>query len=825
MPTFLFTDSGQLIFTVADGLNKRGICALAIGLQGAVRTAVLLATLLSLFAARDACADEYSDSSPGDRYVHAALLADQTVIQPSTNEETPALRVGLRLKIEEGWHIYWINSGDSGMPTKVSWTVPGQWRVSELRWPAPERIHERGGLISYGYRDEVILIADLFTPQEIPQGNESVEIAAVTNFLVCKDICVPGRSSASLALPFDTSRPQTASAEFAALDQADASTPLPLSAIEDLSALAGSEVQLVLAQDAVVQGQEHEMGIVVRNVPPAAAKEFINGVQVFPKKSAGIVIGLPKAAPLVAGRSDGPQPTDFLITLPLKVSGSAPIGNTEVAGVLVFAPSVTGAQPRSFNWSLPLTVRKAGTDVAPNPLFVESRERRAAPVDLVYRAVTEPANEASLDTAVANGASASGILIALLCAFAAGLILNLMPCVLPIVSIKVFSIVKSAASSRRERFAMATAYAAGIEVSFLVLAALVISLKELGHAVGWGFQFQHPGFVVVLFLIVFALSLSLFEIFSCALPGMQEANKLVSAMQPSLRSNFLDGMLATALSTPCTAPFLGTALAFAFSQSGAVTVAIFAAIGAGLALPYIYLVTHPKLAAYLPKPGPWMHRFKQLMGFLLLATALWLLFILDRLTDQGAVWAVAIALLLFTGLWLDDWIAERFETPARRSLARVLLLCVFSVLLLERWPALTARSATVDGSELHASSEIAWEPYSEERLEAATAAGRPIFIDFTAAWCVTCKFNEQFAIETSAVAVALKEADALALKADWTDGNEEVTAALRRYGAQGVPLYVAVPPTGEPIVLPTIVTSGMITDALRQAARGAAGRS
>lgn len=614
----------------------------------------LSALFLCIFFSHSSASAELPD---GTKYVQARLIANVATIQPSDGEKNVQPQIGVLFRIERGWHIYWKDSGEAAQPTVVNWQLPAGWQIGELQWPKPMKFVERGNITTYGYRDEVLLFANLPNPDVIPQDGESVTLRANVHWLVCKDICVPGKASLSLDMPFSTSLPLEPSAE------------LPL--FEKYSVLV-----------------------------PAAG---------FTKSD------IPLAPPVIA-------------------------------------------EPNQSDTSL---------------------------------------------------------LLVLVSAFFAGMLLNLMPCVLPVLSIKVLSLVERAEETKINATHSALACMAGVLTSFLALGVSVIVLKNFGKSVGWGFQFQYPEFVVVLITLVFVLSLAFFDLYTVIVPGCQDANRAVSKIKNHFAQQFFDGILVTALSTPCTAPFLGTALAFAFTQNSFFVIAIFLTIGFGLSLPYVVLASNERLLHLLPKPGDWMHRFREFMGFLLLGTVIWLLYVLSKLTEDGVTWALVSLLVLYVLLWAKRTVDQSAFTARRKQLVSVTLigLCVLSFYYL--WPKMTVKRGVV--SQAIVEGDIRWEPFSEQRLSQLQAARTPVFLDFTAEWCITCKANEHLVINTNDVAKTIKDNNFIAMRADWTTGDEAVTAALHQYGGHGVPLYVVSGgELSEPIILPTVLTKDILLEALNR---------
>ncbi len=413
----------------------------------------------------------------------------------------------------------------------------------------------------------------------------------------------------------------------------------------------------------------------------------------------------------------------------------------------------------------------------------------------------------------AAGPDSLTLWLALFYGFLGGIILNLMPCVLPVISLKIFGFIRQAGDSRWSIFSHGLAFSAGIFAWFLGLAAVVIALKSGGSEVTWAFQFQNPWFNIAIGSIVFVFALNLAGVFELVLPGRAAGAMESAGSGGGLGGSFFQGVFATLLATPCTAPFLGSALGFAFGQSAPVIASMFASVAAGMALPYLLLGAQPGWMRLLPRPGAWMERLKQFMAFPLLATLVWILSILGGQRGvEGIVWFSAFLLCLAFAAWLYGSFCGPLAKPRTRWLA---LLLAAASLAGGAWYFL--------GEKFHRAGSpdpdsIAWVDFSEARLQSELAAGRNVFVDFTADWCITCKFNERTAIDTPAVRALLTEKNVVPVKADWTNSNPEITAALQRFGRVGVPFYVLYPAgdAARPVVLPELLTESILLDALKK---------
>jgi thiol:disulfide interchange protein DsbD len=683
-----------------------------------------LAIAIAVLAFHPARSQEFE----GQTLVRAQLMADTSAIIPGKSFE-----VGLLLDMAEGWHTYWENAGDAGLPTRIEWTLPEGFVAGSIQWPVPKRIIEPGDIHAFGYKGQVLLVTTI-TPPATFTGPEA-RIAAKASWLVCKEICIPG--SAELELPLDV-RPEATPANEELFNKfrqfLSLSTKPPFS-------LAWQE-----AADSV--------SLTVGRVPEAAA------IDLFVTSGGGVHPKVTRSGEDVVFSLDAKPPVRALLV-------SEEGGMTQSWVVESAPPAKPGSSPE---WKQP-----------------------APP----------------------------GLLLALFYGFIGGLILNLMPCVLPVISLKIFGFIRQSGDAPAKIFRHGLAFTGGIFAWFLGLGLVVLAIKAAGGQATWAFQFQNPWFNLVISVVVFVFALNLFGVFEVVLPGRAAQAIDDTGGGEGYLPSFFQGVFATLLATPCTAPFLGTALGFAFSQPLAIILVMFGSVAAGMAAPYLILSAKPAWLKLLPKPGAWMERLKQFMGFPLLATLIWLLFILGNQKGLDAViWIAAFLLCLALALWIYGAFCGPLSKPRTRylSLALALLIAVAGTWFfgIVKFGA-SARNA--DAGRFADKEGIPWVPFTQKALDELLSNNQAVFLDFTADWCISCKFNERTAIDRPAVRAALTKAGIVPMKADWTNSNPEITAALAAFGRVGVPFYVIYPAgrANEPIILPEILTEQIVLDAIAKA--------
>lgn len=654
--------------------------------------------------------------------------------------------VALRLKIRDRWHTYWQNPGDSGLPTTLDWKLPAGMTAGPIQWPAPKAL-PAGPLVNYGYEGEVFHLVDVAVPATLPPGGQ-VTLAARADWLVCEDTCIPEGADLALALPV-AAQADLHPAWGAPIRATRDALPKPLAGWAVTATGDGPKVRLALAPPAGVPDPG-----VLRFFPFAEGQVEPSAPQTLARDGAAHVLTLPVANQLAPGF-------------------------TRVAGVVTAERGLGGVRAATID--VPL----AGSVVAgPKPL-------EAVP---------------KVDFSGA-GSPALSLWAALALAFGGGLLLNLMPCVFPVLSIKAMGFVRhhDAKSTMHHE---AIAYSVGVVLSFVLLALALVGLRAAGEQLGWGFQLQSPAVVTALAILFFALALNLSGLFEFGMfapqsvAGWTAKNRTLDA--------FAGGVLAVVVASPCTAPFMGAALGYAITQPVGVTVAVFIALGLGMALPFAALAWFPGWRRRLPKPGPWMERVKQILAFPLYATVAWLAWVLGAQVDNDAVLRLALGLVAVA---FAAWAWRAFRDGAARAFAAAAVagLAGAGVLLA---PLLTGAVATAEARQAKTGEGERWQAFSPARVASLAASGQPVFVDFTAAWCVTCQVNKRLVLNDPDVIAAFARRNVALVRADWTRRDPEITRALAELGRNGVPVYVLHRPGKAPLVLPEVLQAGMIHDAL-----------
>jgi thiol:disulfide interchange protein DsbD len=634
---------------------------------------------------------------------------------------------GLYFKLEQGWHVYWQNAGDSGEPPHIHWTLPEGVSAGPLQFPAPKRL-PLGPLMDFGYEDEVLFPFALDLATTVKPG--PAVLHAKVDWLVCREVCIPGKAELEvnrdilLHAPMVAAEAGTDSSIWKRLANR-LPTPLPAGDKPIFEATAAG------FRLAVETGQRESTATFF----PADQDILDNPApQELTPTSTGFVLELKKDANLVASPA-------------------------QLKGVL----ELSGGR--------------------------------------AYELAALPGKVA----AVADSSSTT-LLRAAGLAFVGGLLLNLMPCVFPVLFLKGLSLVRSSNEERHKLRAHGYVYAAGILVSFWVLVAVLLGLRAAGARLGWGFQFQSPVFLGLMAGLLFFLGLSLAGQFDIGLTWTGAGGSL--AAKQGYTGSFFTGVLAVVVATPCAAPFMGAAIGYALAQPAGVTFAVFTALALGLAAPYVALTLQPAWTRWMPRPGVWMEVLKQAVSVPIFGTAIWLAWVVAQAygADILAALLVSWLLLAMAGWFLGRWPAKRWAT----AVAALIVLGAVAVSVVA--PGRLAIAATKENAQaVHGG----WEPWSAEAVSRYQAQGRPVFVDFTASWCLSCQVNERVALNQPAVQKAFADANVALLRADWTHEDVAISQALAALGRSGVPVYALYTPGEEnPRLLPEALTPGIVTDAL-----------
>jgi len=649
------------------------------------------------------------------------------------------VEIAIRHSLAEGWHTYWKNPGDSGEPPIVEWTLPVGAEAADLDFPVPERI-PYPPLMNHGYKGEFTLLTGVTVPADWPAG-EPFPVVVRMDWLVCEQICIPEGGETSFTVPTAAETVADSTVAFAFLE---AEWALP----------ERSDAEAAFSRD----GETIYLSV------PLGEPE---GVHFFALDRDALDHVAEQTAVEAA---DGPGMTVRL------ASGRGRLDGT-LEGVLSTADGA---------WQ----ITAVGEPDAVSPLAP------AAP----------PAGEA---TPLVLGGDASAALLpeipsvglgqAILFAFLGGIILNLMPCVFPVLALKALGLVTHASASFGARAGHAAAYTGGILASFAVLAGVLLALEQAGVAAGWGFQLQSPGFVAAMALVLFAVGLNLSGVFEVGAGLTRLGGR---GPLEGYAGSFATGTLATVVATPCTAPFMAAAIGAALAASPIVMLAVFAGLGAGLALPFVILALVPGLARVLPRPGVWMERLKQALAFPMYATAAWLVWVLAQLAGVDALAPIFAALVLTA---LAAWLYGLSQRGTGRShrIATGLAAASLAAGILSLWPAATGTPAPAVAS---ASASSLSQPFTPDRLAALRDEGAPVFVNVTAAWCITCKVNERVVFEDEGFRDLLIDSGVTYLVADWTRRDPDISGFMKDFGRAGVPLYVHFDGDGEARILPQVLS-------------------
>jgi len=692
--------------------------------------------------------------------VKAHLVSEVSAVAPGQS-----FWVALKLDIRDGWHTYWRNPGDSGQATTLSWRLPPGFTAADIVWTTPHRF-DVPPLVNYGYAKQAVHLVNITAPKDLKPGSSAV-LSAKATWLVCSDVCIPESADLQLTLPINTLP--------GAVDQADAALFTMARSELPSAQLAATTARIRGDQLVITLGREW-----------GATLPQIKTLAFFPYDDGGIEYVAPQTLTRLA---EG-------IELSMKLGYQPPKAGV-IRGVL-------------------LATEQSGNETVSVPMEIAAGFSGAGAVK------AGPRFAAASGAAPASGAAAPSGMLAedstslpalLLFALLGGLVLNLMPCVFPVLSIKAMGLVEQAKKHPTVVRAKGMVFAAGVIGSMLCLAGALLALRAGGEQIGWGFQLQSPLFLTLMVYLLLAVGLNLSGVFEVggALSGVGDG----LTQGDGYRAAFFTGVLTTLVATPCTAPFMAAAVGAALTKPPLVALCIFAALGAGLALPYLVLSFAPWLRRALPKPGAWMDTLKQIFAFPIYASAAWLLWVLaQEASSLGLGAALAGAILVALAAWAYQKSKSGSAGGRVAGLVTAALGLLIAVILPVRFADVAAASPSAGRGNTRAADE--WQPYDAAQVARLNAEGKPLLVNFTASWCLTCLVNERNAFADSAVQEVFHSKGVTLMKGDWTNRDPAITQALGAFGRAGVPLYVVYnskPGSTETVVLPQILTASVVRDA------------
>lgn len=697
--------------------------------------------------------------------VKSDLVSEDASVQPGH-----PIFVAIQLKIDDNWHLYWKNPGQAGMPPAVTWNLPKGFEVDQLIWPTPERLGSSQE-VKFGYSKNLTLLAKITPPKSYKE--KEAKITADVQWIVCSDSsCLPGDKQITLILPVKAETPEKSSEHQALFNHARDLIPKKYEAV-------------------TAKRDQGRIEIAFYDFPKK--NRSIDKIEFFPEQQKAIDL---------TGLTDLHRSLNEsnLYTLSVKELSK----QTEIKGLLVVHTSM-GKEVYEID----------------APIVSDSHSDAISMATTIgVKGMSHESHKLDQNSYEFQG----GLLLAIAFAFMGGIILNLMPCVLPVISFKILGFAKMANQSRKLIFQHGIAFSIGVLLSFWALAGVLLALQAYGRSVGWGFQLQEPLFVAILAALLFIFGLSLFGVFELGTSLMSAAG---SAQQKTnnrnqLLSSFFSGILATAVATPCTGPFLGSAVGFAVTLPPLQAMLIFTSLGLGMSFPYLILAAFPDLIRLMPKPGPWMETFKQLMGFMMMASVVWLIWVFGAQTGSLAISLLLASFFLFS---LACWIYGRWGTPLyKKTIRRISSFVAIVLLSVGGYTLLTSTSPLIEALDGNVNAKMpssksnladAWEEFSPERVTELRQQGIPVFIDFTAKWCLICQTNH-IALSTDEVSNKFKNSGVVKMKADWTKRDEVIAAELRKFGRNSVPLYVLYDskPESNPQILPQILTPTIVIESL-----------
>ncbi|WP_027015644.1 thioredoxin family protein [Comamonas composti] len=712
------------------------------------------------------------------------LRAELVAQAPEGVQPGQSFWLGLLIAHQPEWHTYWKNAGDSGLPTELVWQLPPGLSAGEIQWPTPRGLRV-GPLLNYGYEGQVLLPVQVQVATGFqPPASGMLDIKLHANWLVCRVECIPEEGDFALQLPVHGS----SAGQSQAFMRAWAMEPRTLDEASQIRIMPAAKADPgPRGEDGWVdQGADERVHLRLPGLPEELAGRKLD----FYPEASDTFQHAAEPGRDWQQRWDGPV---WEASLPLsEMRGETP---QQMAVVVALAESEREA---ALEQGLPIAWRSQA-----------QVEGRWTPMTMT---TVSPALQAALDAnktqAGTPATSGTSLWMALLGGLIGGLILNLMPCVFPVLAIKVLGFAQHGQNRRAQRLG-GLAYTAGVVLSFLALGGLLLGLRAAGEQLGWGFQLQSP--------LIVALLAALFTLLGLNLAGLFEFGSLLPSRWASAHARhpvadaFLSGVLAVAIASPCTAPFMGASLGFAIDMPAVQALTVFVALGLGMAAPYLLASFVPAIVGWLPRPGAWMNTFRHAMAFPMFATVVWLVWVLGQ--QSGIDGAAALLALLLAGAALV-W-ALTLQGRARIVLASLVVLLSASLLYVAA-PLIGAEShagAARPGDEQTASGEL-WQPWSAARVDELQTTGQPVFVDFTAAWCVTCQVNKRTTLSNAEVLAAFEQHEVALLRADWTRRDPAITQALNQLGRSGVPVYVLYVPGQQPVVLSELISKREVLDAL-----------
>jgi thiol:disulfide interchange protein DsbD len=764
-----------------------------------VTLGLLLATMLwsaSAGAEIEVPESAYAEGAhdDGDPRVETRLITD--VEQAAPGEQ---IRVGVVFDLDPDWHVYWRNSGEAGLATQVEFSSPNA-DFGALQWPAPHVFDMSDEVTTFGYGEQVVFFAPATVSED---ASGTVEITAAVDYLACKVDCIPGNGEMTRTIGVAEKRAAATSKVVELFDEYKARVPVSPESL-------GIDVEVEYSQKPIRPGDtvRAALGLTycARESDDCKAYEVEFDDRTYamiPDDTSGVTWTVAAIRP---------HPTaarGHVLDLKGEASANQPSGDERFSGVVHLEGPKGASHAILVDAAIPRGDRDAPVEKL-SPTLIET-----AGIDDSGDDGQESASAATSKPEPRPAGEPIALWYALLLAFGGGLILNLMPCVFPVLAIKVTSFTKMVHKSRRTILSHGAAYTGGIVGSMLALGLVVVGLRTAGKQVGWGFQFQEPLFIVALCAVLVLFALNLFGVFEVSVAATDLADK--AEQSHGLRRSFMEGILAVVLATPCSAPFLGTAVGFALASSAATILTVFAVLGLGLAAPFVVLTLSPGWAKVLPKPGNWMNVLKQLLGFALLGTVIWLFWVLGNVVGaNGLVQLLIFLSVLSLGAWFFGKVQYKYEGIKKVGVAALALAVVAGtgvyVLDFEASRAAMASEQPRKAAE----GEIDWQPWTEEAVQAELAKGRVVLVDFTADWCITCKVNERTILSSDEVKKAVADNNVAMFKADWTEPDERIRAKLSEFGKGGVPMYLVYHPdrAQNPKVLPEVLTKDIVISSL-----------